>query len=509
MVLKGSLPKFLVKLFFLLFIFSTHIYASTLYLGITSNPSRLNPILSTDAGTSKIVDKIFNGILKYDKNANIVGDLAEKFYFLNDTTLIIELREDVSWHDGVKFTAKDVLFTFNTILSPNIFTPYASGYEKVEKVEIIDDYKLKISYKEPYFRALEIWMGGILPSHILENETNLMTSKFNSNPIGTGPYKLASFKHFQDVELVAYENYFEGKPKIEKISYRFTPDPANEFMLLKNGSLDIGSLTPLQLERQIDDKFKERFDILKMPGRGYGYMGFNLKRKKFSDKRVREALAMMIDRQRVIDIMSFGYAKEVNGPFLEGGLGYNSSVLYPKYDPQRAKEMLAELGYTEDSPLEFEITVPSSGSGKQIAQIIQYFLLESGVNVKIKAIEWQAFLNTIIEPREFEAIIMAWSTPLLPNPETIWHSKSDKKGGFNFIGYNNQEVDTLIDSVLITSDIKELDKKLQKIYELISYDFPYIFLYASDLLVAVKKEIKNIEPSVIGIEHNIIEWEKF
>jgi len=352
-------------------------------------------------------------------------------------------------------------------------------------------------------------MGGILPYHILKSETNLMTSKFNSNPIGTGPYKLGSFKHFQDIELIANDNYFEGKPKIEKISYRFTPDPANEFMLLKKGSLDIGTLTPLQLERQIDDEFKERFTIIKMPGRGYGYMGFNLKDKKFADKRVRKALAMMIDRQKIIDIMSFGYAKEVNGPFLEGGLGYNKNTLYPPYDPDGGKKLLKEAGYDEKNPLKFEISVPSSGSGKQIAQIIQYFLFQYGVEVNIKAIEWQAFLNTIIEPREFEAIIMAWSTPLLPNPETIWYSKSDKKGGFNFISYDNKEVDKLIEEVLVTSNMESLDKKLQKIYALISDDFPYIFLYASDSLVAVKKEIKNIEPSVIGIEHNIIEWEKF
>lgn len=509
MLKRGSLPNFLVKFsLFLLLPFSLS-YASTLYLSITSNPSRLNPILSTDASTSKIVDKLFNGLLKYDKNANIVGDLAKRYYFIDDKTLIIELREDVYWHDGVKFSAKDVLFTFETILSPNIFTPYAASYEKVERVEIVDDYKIKISYKEPYFRALEIWMVGILPYHILKGEKNLMTSKFNSNPIGTGPYKLGSFKHFQDIELIANDNYFEGKPKIEKILYRFTPDPANEFMLLKKGNLDIGVLTPLQLERQVDNEFKERFKIIKMPGHSYGYMGFNLKNKKFADKRVRKALAMMIDRQKIIDIMTFGYAKKVNGPFLEGGLGYNKNVLYPPYDPDGGKELLKEAGYGEKNPLKFEISVPSSGSGKQIAQIIQYFLLQYGVEVSIKAIEWQAFLNTVIEPREFEAIIMAWSTPLLPNPETIWYSKSDKKGGFNFIGYSNKEVDKLIEEVLVTNDMESLDKKLQKIYALISGDFPYIFLYASDSLVAIKKEIKNIEPSIIGIEHNIIKWEKF
>jgi len=508
MFLKESLPKFLVKLFLSSFIFLSTLHSSTLYLSIDTNPSRLNPILATDSGSSEIVEKLFSGLLKYDKDGKIVGDIAKNFYFIDDKTLVFEIREDVYWNDGVKVTTKDVIFTLDTILSDKIFSPYSSSYEKVEKVEIIDDYSLKVYYKEPYFRALEIWMIGLLPSHLLKEETNLMSSKFNLSPIGNGPYKIDKFVHSQDIILERNDRYFEGVPKIKNISYIFAPDKSSEFMLLKKGDIDVGALTPLQLERQIDDDFREKFKILRIPGRSYGYLGFNLKNEKFKDRELRYALAMMIDRQKLIDIMSFGYAKEINGPFLEGGLGYNESVKYPKFDPQKGKKILQKLGYDENNPLEFEIAVPSSGSGKQIAQIIQYFLKQNGVRVSIRAIEWQAFLNTVIEPRKFEAIIMAWSTPILPNPETIWSSKSDKKGGFNFIGYANKNVDLLIDDILTTTDMELLDKKLKEVYKIISEDYPYIFLYSADSIVAVKKELKNIEPSVIGIEHNLIHWEK-
>lgn len=508
MVKREHLPIFLARLLFALFFFFTFVFSSTLYLSIDTNPSRLNPILASDAGSAEIAGKLFDGLIKYDKDAHIVPSLAKSYTFEDNKTLIFKLRDDVFWHDGVKFSAKDVVFTYEAITSPKLFSPYSSSYKHIESVEALDDFTVKVVYKEPYFRALESWMIGIIPEHLLASEENLMTSSFNLHPVGTGPYKLKSLTISSGVTLEADENYYEGAPKIKEISYRFTPDPASQFMLLKKGEIDIGGLSPLQYKRQIEESFTEHFDIHLMPGRSYGYMGFNLKRDKFQNREIREALAMLIDRQKIIDIMAFGFAKEVNGPFLEGGLGYNPGVKYPKFDPEKAKAILKKYGYDEKHSFSFEVVVPSAGSGKQIAQIVQYMLIQAGIKVSIKAIEWQAFLNTVIEPREFDAVIMAWSTALFPNPETIWYSKSDKKGGFNFVGYSNPTVDKLIEEVLVTVDTEKLDQKLQEIYKLVSDDYPYIFLYATESIIATSKKIKHIEPSIIGIEHNLIEWEK-
>lgn len=509
MVKREYLPTFLARLLFAFFFFSTFAFSSTLYLSIDTNPSRLNPILASDAGSAEIADKLFDGLIKYDKNASIIPSLAKSYYFEDNKTLIFKLRNDVFWQDGEKFSAKDVVFTYKAITSPKLFSPYSSSYQHVKNVEALDDLTVKVTYKEPYFRALESWMIGIIPEHLLADEKNLMTSSFNLHPVGTGPYKLKSLTISSGITLEANENYYEGAPKIKEIAYRFTPDPASQFMLLKKGEIDIGGLSPLQYKRQLELSFTDSFNIHRMPGRNYGYMGFNLKRDKFKDKEIRKALAMLIDRQKIIDIMAFGFAKPVNGPFLEGGLGYNPDVHYPKFDPKKAKAVLKKHGFDEKHPFAFEIVVPSAGSGKQIAQIIQYMLMQAGVKVTIKAIEWQAFLNTVIEPRDFDAVIMAWSTAIFPNPETIWYSKSDKKGGFNFVGYNNPTVDKLIEEVLVTVDTKELDRKLQEIYKLVSDDYPYIFLYATESITATSKKIKHIEPSIIGIEHNLIKWEKF
>ena len=139
------------------------IQSSTLQLSISSSPSRVNPLLATDSASSKIADWIFNGLVKFDKDGNIIGDLAKKFYFENNTTLVFELRKGIKWHDGEIFDAEDILYTFNLLKSPKLLTPYKDNFKYIKSVEIINLYKIKVVYKEAYFKALSIWIMGILP----------------------------------------------------------------------------------------------------------------------------------------------------------------------------------------------------------------------------------------------------------------------------------------------------------------------------------------------------------
>jgi len=492
---------------FLLFTFS--LFSSTLHLSISANPSRINPILATDSASGEIAGWIFNSLVKYDKNGKIVGDLAKEYKFLDKKTLLFKLRKDVYWHDGVKFSAKDVLFTYKTIISPKVFTPYASEFRYVKNVEMIDDYTIKVTYKKPYFKALHTWMMGILPEHILKNEKDIMTSRFNQNPIGTGPYKLKSFSVSHDIVLEANDRYFEHKPNIEKIIFHFIPDPSTQFLMLKSKKLDIGSLSPLQYERQIESDFKKYYKIIEQISHGYTYLGFNLKKKKFQDIRVRKALNLAIDRKELVDILFFSHGQVCKGPFMPGTFAFNENIKAPKPDLKKAKELLREAGYDDNNPFEFEIATNSNNSIRlYAAQIIQYQLAKIGVKVKIKAMEWQAFLNTVVIPRNFETILLGWGLGLTPDAYPLWHSDSDKPGGFNLCGYHNKKVDKLIEKAETTVDMDELSKIYKKIFKLIVDDLPYIFLYIPNSITVVNKNIKPVEPSITGIFHNEIDWIK-
>lgn len=504
--------KFIIKLLIILtfnLVLLTTLSASTLNLSMSSSPTRVNPILANDSASSEIADRIFNGLFTYDKNANIINELASSHEFLSKTRLRIKLKKNVFWHDGAKFSADDVIFTYNTILNPKVVSSYVSSYKEVKELKKIDDYTLEVIYKKPYFKALEIWMMGILPKHLLENEKDLMTSSFNKHPIGTGPYTLKGFKIGEDIYLHANKNYFKGEAKIEEIHYKFIPDSSTSFLFLKQKKLDYAGITPLQYDRQLNKEFKDNFKIIEKPSFSYDYLGFNLKNKKFQDLKVRQALSLAINRQELVDILFFKHGRVSNGPFLPGSSAYNSEVKEVVQDIKKAKSLLKEAGYDENNPFTFEVITSTGGQTRiNAAQILQYQLKKVGINMKIRVMQWQAFLNTIVHPRNFEAIILGWSMSIMPDAYSIWHSSRAVTGGFNLTSYNNKEVDDLIELGSSTINKQKFAKIYKKIFKIISEDLPYLFLYIPNAITVINKNISPIEPTFVGIRHNELEWIK-
>jgi len=489
-------------------LFITTLYPSQLNLSITSNPSRINPILATDSASSLISDKIFNGLFKYDKDANIVTDLADSFKFIDNRTLIIKLKANLVWHDGKKLDINDVIFTYNSIMSKSIFTPLVSSFENIKSITKIDNLSMKVIYKKPYFKALEIWMVGIVAKHIFDGE-DMMNSSYNKTPIGSNSYILKEYQHASQIKLKSFNNYYNGKAKINEIIYSYLPNETTRFYKLKKSLVDIGSLSPIQVKKQLDKSFYDSYEIYERPSFSYTYLGFNHKVNKFKNPKVRELINAAIDKQEIIDILFFGHGKICNGPFLPGTFAYNSSFENSSYNPQKARELLKELGYNKDNPLKFTITTNTGNSIRTYAsEIIQYQLRKLGIIVKLKSMEWQAFLNTVVHPRNFEVVLLGWGLSLMPDAKSIWHSKSDINGGFNFVGYKNSKVDTLIIDSESLIDKDKLSINYKKIFKLIVEDNPYVFLYIPNSITAVNKNIQNISSSIIGVEHNINDWIK-
>ena len=497
--------KYIVLLFL-----SVGLFASTVQLATSANPSRLNPLLATDSSSSEIAGFLFNGLVKYDKDSStIIGDLASEFYFKNDVTLVFELKKGVKWHDGEEFSAKDAIFTYQTLISPKISSPYSAGFRFVKSVKAIDKHTLEVVYKKPYFKALETWMMGILPEHLLRDEENLMSSKFNSSPIGTGPYKLSRFEYSQNIELVAFDDYFEGRAKIDKISFKVIADPLTRFLMLKSSAIDIGSVEPMAYERQLDEDFFEKFTAYEEISRSYTYLGFNLREEKFKNPDVRKALSLAIDRQEIVDILFFSHAKVCTGPFLPGTSAFNDQVKAPKQNLQKAKELLEKAGYMKENPFKFEIvTSNSSPIRPYAAQILQYQLKKIGVDATLRVMEWQAFLNMVVFPHKFDAVLLGWGLSPTPDPYMFWHTDSDRQGGFNLVGYDNPKIDKMIEESQGMIDRDKLSKTWREMFKIVTDDNPYLFLYIPNSITAVNKNIKNVEPSLSGIWHNYIKWEK-
>jgi len=493
----------------LLWLFPILLCASTLHLATSSNPARINPIIATDAASSEIAGFIFNGLVKYDKDGKeIIGDLAESYRFEDNRTLVFRLHRGVKWQDGEPFTSRDVVFTYDIINSPSVVSPYTSMFRMVESVSATDDYTVKVVYKRPDFQALEIWMMGMLPYHLLKDEQNMMSSSFNLHPVGTGPYRLTKLAFSREIELSAYDGYFEHRPKIDRIVMHVIPDATTRFLMLKSGQIDISSLEALQYERQLNGDFFDRFRTVESISHSYTYLGFNLRLQKFKDPRVRQALSLAIDRKAMVDILFMGHGRVCTGPFLPDGPAFNPDVKAPEMNLEKAKSLLKAAGYDEAHPLVFEIATSNSSSLRPYtAEIIQYQLAKIGVKVTLRVMEWQAFLNMVVFPRKFETVLLGWQLSPTPDPYLLWHSDNDKTGAFNFIGYHNAEVDALIGKMQTTIDRHELSKIWQRLFAMIVADDPYLFLYIPDDIIVANRSIHPIEPALNGIWHNYIEWE--
>lgn len=496
--------------FLVLLLQSVWLIASTLHLSASSNPARLNPLIATDSASSSIAGFLFNSLVKYDESGQkIIGDLAESYRFITPTLIEFKLRCGVKWHDGKPFTARDVLFTYTLIKAPTTITPYASDFRVIKKVSVVDDYTVRVTYEKPYFKALEIWMMGIVPYHILKNEKDIMGSSFNTAPVGTGPYILKKLEFSKQIVLEANPHYFEHRPKIQKIVFHVIADPMTRFLMLKSGQIDVDSLEPMQFERQLDTSFHKRFAALELPSHSYTYLGFNLRLKKFQDPRVREALSLAIDREALVDVLFLKHGNVCTGPFLPGSKGFNGEVKAPKRDLVRAKTLLKAAGYDKKHPFEFEIATSNSNAIRPYAaEILQRQLLDIGVKVTLRVMEWQAFLNTVVAPRKFDAVLLGWSLSLSPDPYVLWHSDSDVPGGFNLVGYRSDITDKLIEQMENSTDTETIASVQRQIFARITEDNPYLFLVIPNQINVYNRSIKGVKPTINGIWEDYIDWEK-
>jgi len=492
-------------------------HPETITIGFLSDAKRLLPPFASDSASAEISGRIFNGLTKYDRNINIVGELAESWDISPDgLKIIFHLRKGVKWHDGVEFTSEDVLFTYNIITNPQTPTPYSSIYGPVEKIEAPDKYTVKVTYKEPYAPALESWGMGIMPKHFLEGK-DLTSPEVNRNPIGTGPYKLKEWVTGQKIVLEAFEDYYERRPGIAKFTARIIPDTATMFLELKFGGIDYMGLTPPQYKLQADTPFfKRHFQKFRYPSFGYTYLGYNHLHPLFADIRVRKALAHAINKKEIIEGVLLGYGSPCTGPFPPESWAYNPHVKDFEYNPQKALEILLGLGWRKgkNGLLEkegriFSFTViTNQGNEARIkaAQIIKEQLKNVGIEMNIKVLEWQAMLHEFIHKKRFEAVMMGWALSRDPDIYDIWHSSKTKEGEFNFISYKNAEIDRLLVEGRSTFNQQKRKMIYHRIHEILSEEQPCTFLYVPDALPILHRRFKGVEKAPIGIWHDFIHW---
>ncbi|MEI7905444.1 MAG: peptide-binding protein, partial [Candidatus Firestonebacteria bacterium] len=460
----------------------------TLVEASTGDASILNPILAADSASVDIVNLVYNGLVKYDKNIILTGDLAESWSVSKDGLVItFNLRKGVKWQDGIEFTADDVEFTFKKLTAPETKSPYKSSYEVINRLEKTGRYSVKVYYSKPFAPALESWGMGILPKHLFEN-SDVNTSKYNYEPVGTGAYKFKTWNRVRDLRLEYNGEYFEGRPYLEKYIYRIIPDQSVQFMELKAGGIDLMGLTPDMYVKQTENsEFKARFSKYRYPAFQYVYLGLNNLSPFFSDKKVRLAVSTAIDKKEIINGVILGLGSEATGPFPNGSWAYNKNVKNSPCDLNVSGKLLSEAGWKDadgDGILEkagkkFIFTLMTNQGNKQretIAVMIQSQLKKLGIKVNISIVAWPVFINEYVDKKKFDAVVLGWNLGRDPDCYDIFHSSKTGEKEYNFVSYKNEEVDRLLIEGRETFDYAKRKKIYNRIHELIAGDVPYVFL---------------------------------
>jgi len=317
---------------------------------LNAEPSTLNPITSTDAYAGTIDSYIYESLLKRDERSlELVPVLAEKWEISeNHLMYTFHLKKNIKWSDGHPFTARDILFSFDRIRDPKVDAAHLRNYyQDIEKVEALDDYTVRFHYRIPYFLALE-FCGGmpIVPAHLFKEGEDFNQHRIGRKPVGTGPYKLLHWETGKEIALVRNEDYWGEKPAINRIIYKVITDQSVALQVLKQGGLDEIDLRPIQWEKQTQTKrFEENFRKLAYYSPSFSYIGWNARRPIFSDKRVRRAMTMLVDRELILKKILFGLGTIISGPFYVNSPEYDKNIKPYPYDPKAALELLKSAGW--------------------------------------------------------------------------------------------------------------------------------------------------------------------
>lgn len=429
----------------------------------------------------------------------------------HNPVILFRLRPNVKFHDGHPFTAHDVKFTYEAIMDPRNLSPRVPDYEPVKQVEVPDPLTVRIVYKRLYSPAIGTWSMDIIPEHLLNAEAlrkealgrgadplkfTMRESQFNQQPVGCGPFVFREWKSDQFITLDRFNDYWEGPPNYERYAFRVIPDLLTQEMEFYAGTSDEYAVQPHQVERLQHDPRYQSFSGLSF---GYTYIGYNLRRAPFDDRRVRTALSMAIDLDKIIRYVLYGQGEKITGPFVKQTDYYNQNLKPIPYDPAGALRLLEEAGWRKNSEgwlekngkkLQFTL-ITNSGNDirKSVMTIVQDAWRQIGVDVRTAVFEWSVFIKERVNKFDFDALILGWQMGIEPDLYQIWHSTQTNPYQLNFVGFKNQEADDLIVKVRQEYDHERQVSFCRRLHEIIAYEQPYTFLYVSKWTAILDKRI--------------------
>lgn len=446
---------------------------------------------TNDQPSSRVSSQIYNTLVNQDEHMNIVPGLAESWKQIDDRTTEFKLRKGVKFHNGENLTANDVKFTFDRMKkSPQV----SHIIEAVEKVEVVDDYTVRVITKKPF---------GALLSHLAHTATGILNRKavekygntYGQHPVGTGPYKFVEWRAGDKITLEANPDYFLGKAPMEKVVFRSIVEGTNRAIGLETGEIDIAYDVESMDKLMIKDS--DTLDYVEEPSLAMEYLGFNASKEPLNNKKLRQAISYAINVQDIIDVVYQGAATKANSPIGPKVYGYNPDAKAYDYNPEKAKELLKEAGIKKG--LKIKLWTNDNPIRRDIAVIIQDQLKQVGIDVVIETLEWGAYLEGTARG-EHDMFLLGWVTVTGDADyglEPLFNS-ANMGGAGNRSFYKNPKVDELLTKAKNSVDLEKRKAYYYEAQNLIQEDAPIFTIAYTSQNIGKQKTVKNFKMHPAG-----------
>ena len=497
--------------------------------GLVGEPRYINPLLASTDSDRDLSSIIYSGLMKSDGKGGFVPDLTQSYEISSDgLTYTFFLRKNVLWHDGEAFTAEDVAFTISLAQNSDYSTSQKLTWQGVT-VKELNDYAIELTLKNKYAQFISSTTIGILPAHIWRDSkpTNFALSEANLKPIGTGPYMFSSFKKdslgkIENYELKSNKDYYNSRPYINKIVFRFYNSEDETIKAYNQNAVD--GISFISGENLDKIKFKSKLSIEKLNLPRYFAVFFNQNRSKYlADKNIRLALSYGTDKDKIIKDIFNEEAIKADSPVLPSMFNINSDIKKYEYDLDFAQKILKNTGWEDNDndgilekttknvteELEIELTTSDWPELIRVANALKEQWAKIGVKLNLQIADITE-VQQLIKDRTYQSLLFGEVLGVDPDPFSFWHSSQKKDPGLNLALYDNSSADKILEEARQTLALSERTKKYNDFQNILIEDVPAIFLYSSYYIYPIPKKVQGFDTTLIGVPadrfSNIENW---
>jgi len=461
---------------------------NTLTIGVDQEAVGIDPHIVTAFSSMRRIDLLYNRLVRLDDNFVVVPDLAESWDVPDNTTYVFHLRKGVKFHNGREMTSADVKYSLERVLDPKTASPGRSYISLITSIDAVDRYTVKIHLSAPLASLLDGLTSdnlSIVPKEVVEANGNLQKVE-----CGTGPFMLKEWVADNSMTLVKNPNYFEkGYPTLDKVIFRVIPEQASLLAGVKSGDLDMATIDDGAIIRQAAKD--PGVVVMSKPGLNMRIFSFNTSRKPFDDVRVRDAIALALDRSQILALAEFGMGKPT-GPIPVAATQWAlpvSSLPFSTPDIAKAKQLLADAGYPNG--LSFKITCSSTYEGGLAeAQVIQDELKSIGVNADLDVVEWGTYIDKWVK-RDFDTMVELRGGS--GEPDRFLYRTFYSTGAVNNFLFKDPAVDKLLDLGRTQTAFADRKATYDQLQSLLSSDAPAVFLYCPNENQVVSSKVSGFK----------------